>query len=50
MHLGCVLCYICVAVGGGRFVAEEFGFDVPGDLIPGTPTSHEVWEAFFLSL
>lgn len=35
---GCVLCWICVA--------KEFGFDAPGALTPGTPASHEVWNAF----
>lgn len=29
-------------------VESEFGFDAPGALAPGTPTSHEVWKAFFL--
>lgn len=27
-------------------VESEFGFDAPGALAPGTPTSHEVWKAF----
>lgn len=26
-------------------MAKEFGFDAPGALTPGTPASHEVWNA-----